>query len=207
MPANRGLSRPLAAGLRWWMQRQVTQAQDVHVLLEGASQVWLSGCLPYIQVSAKQIIYRDIHLEQVVLTAENIRFHLPFLQKKGEPFLEPITVQIQAVITQENINHSLPYLQGILCSYLRELYPETTAIQEISIHPEGISWLLSNQEHYFTQINLTSPQELTLIPSTQLDKHVRIDFGTDVQVQELDLQTGMIHLAGYLLIRPGAPTA
>lgn len=205
LPVNQGFSRPLAALLRWWIQRQVTQAQDVQVLLEGAAQVWRSGCLPYIQVSGKQIVYRDIHLEQVTLTAEQIRFHLPFLQKKGEPFLEPLTVQIQAVLTEANINHSLPDLQEILCSYLRDLYPQITTIQKISIAPEGITWFIGQGESYLTPIQLISPQALTLITPAASPQPVRIDLGTDVQIEEFNLHPGVMHLSGYIIIRPGAP--
>jgi hypothetical protein len=82
LPANRGFSRPLAALLRWWLQRQVTQAQALQVSLQGASQVWLSGCLPYIQVSAQNIIYQNMHLQEVALTAQAIRLHLPFFTEK-----------------------------------------------------------------------------------------------------------------------------
>lgn len=205
LPVNQGFSRLLAALLRWWIQRQVTQAQDVQVLLEGASQVWRSGCLPYIQVSGRQIVYRNIHLEHVTLTAEQIRFHLPFLQKKGEPFLEPLTVQIQAVITEANINHSLPDLQETLCSYLRDLYPQITAIQKISIAPAGITWFIGQGEAYLTPIQLISPQALALISPAECHQPVRIDVGTDVQIEEFNLHPGMIRLSGHLLIRPGAP--
>ncbi|APB34036.1 hypothetical protein GlitD10_1711 [Gloeomargarita lithophora Alchichica-D10] len=206
MPANRGLSRPLAALLRWWMQTQVTQAQGVQVSLRGASQAWWSGCLPHIQVCAENIIYQEIHLHRVALTAENIRFHLPFLQKKGEPFLEPITVQIQATITAENVNHSLPYLQETLRPYLQQLHPEATAIQGLNIHSQGINWLMDNGEQYTTQVKLVSPNELTLIADAHPHQQVSINLGTDVQIQELMLQSGAVHLTGDLIIRPAAPT-
>jgi len=203
LPGNRGFSRPLAALLRWWLQRQVTQVQALQVSLQDASQVWLSGCLPYIQVSAQNIIYQNIHLHQVALRAENIRFHLPFLQKKGQPFLEPITVQIQATITEENLNASLPYIQETLSSYLREFYSEIGNIQAVNIDPDGISWLLTSQTQLLTQVHLVTPKELMLRSD---DKQIIVDLGTDVQIQELKLQPGSIHLSGDLLIRPAAPT-
>ena len=204
LPANRGLSRPLATLLRWWLQRQVTQVQALEVSLQDASQVWLSGCLPYIQVSAQNIIYQNIHLHQVALTAQEIRFHLPFLQKKGQPFLEPITVQIQAMITEENLNASLPYFQETLCPYLQKFDSKINEIQAIKIYPDGISWLLNDQTQLLTQINLVTPKELML--RSDPGKCVMVYLGTDVQIQELKLQPGSIHLSGDLIIRPAAPT-
>jgi len=203
LPANRGFSRPLAALLRWWLQRQVTQAQALQVSLQGTSQVWLSGCLPYIQVSAQNIIYQKMHLHQVALTAQAIRFHLPFLQKKGQPFVEPITVEIQATITEQNVNASLPYFQETLCLYLQEFYSEIGNIQAVNIYPDGISWLLTSQTQLLTQVHLVTPNELMLRSD---DKQIIVDLGTDVQIQELKLQPGSIYLSGDLLIRPAAPT-
>ncbi|WAS05569.1 DUF2993 domain-containing protein [Gloeomargaritales cyanobacterium VI4D9] len=203
MPANQGFSRPLATLLRWWLQRQVTQVQALEVSLQDASQVWLSGCLPYIQVSAQNIIYQKMHLQEVALTAQAIRFHLPFLQKKGQPFVEPITVKIQATITEQNVNASLPYIQETLSSYLREFYSEITQIQAIKIYPDEIRWLLDDQTQLLTQINLVTPNELMLHSD---DKQIIVYLGTDVQIQELKLQPGSIHLSGDLIIRPAAPT-
>jgi hypothetical protein len=203
LPANRGFSRPLAALLRWWLQRQVTQAQALQVSLQGASQVWLSGCLPYIQVSAQNIIYQNMHLQEVALTAQAIRLHLPFLQKKGQPFIEPITVEIQAMITEENLNASLPYIQEALSSYLQEFYSEIGNIQAVTIYLDGIRWLLDDQTQLVTQVHLVTPKELMLRSD---DKQIIVDLGTDVQIQELKLQAGSIHLSGDLLIRPAAPT-
>ncbi len=203
LPANRGVSRPLAALLRWWLQRQVTQAQALQVSLQGASQVWLAGCLPYIQVSAQNIIYQKMHLHQVALTAQAIRFHLPFLQKKGQPFVEPITVEIQATITEQNVNASLPYFQETLCLYLQQFYSEIGGIQAVNIYPDGIRWLLDGQTQLHTQVHLVTSNELMLRSD---DKQIIIALGTDVQIQELKLQPGLIHLFGDLLIRPAAPT-
>jgi hypothetical protein len=205
LPANQGLNRPLAALVRWWIQRQVTQVAEINIVLQGASQVWRSGCLSYVQVFAQKIIYQNIHLEQVDLIAQDMRFHLPFLQRKGEPFLEPITVQIQAVITEENVHHSLPYLQESLRPYLQKLDSEITKIENIKIHPYGIDWLTNKGAEYATQINLISPNQLTLVSACESHSQVLINLGTDVQIQELKLEPAAIKLSGNLIIRPGAP--
>ncbi len=202
--ANRGVSRPLAALLRWWLERQVTQAQALQVLLQGAGQVWRTGCLPYLHISAQNIIYQNIHLQQVTLTAERIQVHWPFLQRKGQPFVEPITVHIQATMTEHNLNHSLPHLQATLRPYLQELHADITEIQGVRIYPDGMDWQLSGQGPLFTQVNLVTPHELILCASAA--RQVRIDLGTDVQIQELKLQPSSVYLAGDLLIRPAAPT-
>jgi hypothetical protein len=190
LPANQGVSRPLAALLRWWLQRQVTQAQTLQVSIQGASQVWLSGCLPYVQVRAQNIIYQNLHLHQVAITAEHIQFHWPFLQRQGQPLVEP--------------NHSLPYLQATLRPYLQELHAEMTDIQGVRIYPDGIDWLLPEQKQLLTQVHLVAPNELMLCAGPT--RQVRIGLGTDVQIRECQLQPGSVYLAGDVLIRPGAPT-
>ncbi len=204
LPANRGLSRPLAALLRWWLERQVTQAQAIHVSLQGTGQLWSAGRLPYLHISAQNIIYQNIHLHQVTLTAQEIRFHWPFFQKKGQPFLEPISVQIQVTITEENVNVSLPYIQQTLTPYLQELHADITEIQGVRIYPDGIAWWLPDQGQLFTQVHLVAPQELMLCAGTA--KQARVALGADVHIQELKLQPGSVYLAGDLLIRPAAPT-
>lgn len=176
--------------------------------LQGASQVWLAGCLPYIHVSAKNVLYQNIRLHQVAVTAQAIRLHWPFLQQKGEPFLEPITVEIQAVITEENLNDSLPYLQEILCPYGQQFDPEMTVIQGLTIQPQGITWFSKDRPQYLTQVQLVSPHQLILTPAVAPSaQQVLIDLGTDVLLQECQLHPGALHLAGSLIIRPAAPTA
>lgn len=204
LPANQGVSRPLAALLRWWLQRQVTQAQALQVSIQGASQVWLSGCLPYVQVRAQNIIYQNMHLHQVAITVEHIQVHWPFLQRKGQPFVEPITVHVQATMTDHNINHSLPYFQATLRPYLQELHAEMTDIQGVRIYPDGIDWLLPEQKQLLTQVHLVAPNELMLCAGPT--RQVRIGLGTEVKIRECQLQPGSVYLAGDVLIRPGAPT-
>jgi hypothetical protein len=107
------------------------------------------------------------------------------------------------MITEENLNASLPYIQEALSSYLQEFYSEIGNIQAVTIYLDGIRWLLDDQTQLVTQVHLVTPKELMLRSD---DKQIIVDLGTDVQIQELKLQAGSIHLSGDLLIRPAAPT-
>ncbi|MCS7031268.1 MAG: DUF2993 domain-containing protein [Gloeomargarita sp. SKYG116] len=204
--ANRGLARPLAALLRWWIQQQVTQVENLEVVLGDLAPVWSAGYLPLVQVNARNVIYRDIHLHQVNIRAERIQFHWPFFRKQEDPFVEPITVEIQAVITEQNLNQSLPYLQTFLQPYLQALTGQIGTVQQLQIQNPNLYWLMQDGRQYITQVEVIAPDEIRLTPLAARTQPISISLGSDVQIQTLTMATGAIHLSGQLLIRPaGAP--
>ncbi|MEN9228430.1 MAG: LmeA family phospholipid-binding protein [Gloeomargarita sp. HHBFW_bins_205] len=206
LPANAALTQPLAALLRWWIRQQVTQAVEVQVYLGDMTSLWRSGRLPLIQVSAHNVIYRQVHLQQVVLQAQNIQFHWPFFRQYKEPFIEPIAVAITATITEQNVNQSLSVLQDFLQPYLQELTGQRSRIQELHIREQYIDWCLANGHTYRTQVTLVSPWELELQTLAPEPKTTRISLGSDGQIDKLNIETGTIYLSGQLVIRPaGAP--
>lgn len=121
---SRLISKVLAPAVRLWLRSQVEQVEVLHVQIESGDRQILSGCIPKIDLSAKNAIYQGLALSQIQLTGQNIRVNAGQVVR-GKPLrlLEPIAIRGSVLLEAGDLNSSLnaPLLKAGVTEFLQTL--------------------------------------------------------------------------------------
>jgi hypothetical protein len=105
-----------AVGL--WLRSQLEHVEDLHLTIEAGDRQLLSGCISRVVVSARNAVYRGLHLSQVSLVGEQIRTNLAQVVR-GKPLrlLKAFPIVGDVLLYEADLNQSLqaPLLaQGVI---------------------------------------------------------------------------------------------
>lgn len=126
-PRPKGLrliSRLLPPALRLWLHSQVEQVETLDFRIEGRDRDLLSGYIPQVLVTARQVVYQGFYLSAADLKAETIRINLgQVLRGKPLKLLAAFPVKAQLMLSEADLNASLvaPILQVGLADFLDQL--------------------------------------------------------------------------------------
>lgn len=125
VPLHRRLvSRILSPALQFWLRSQVEQVEALQAQIQGSDRQILRGQIPQVSVVAQRVIYQGLHLSQIELRGDKIRFNLGQVLK-GQPLrlLEPIPVQGALLLRETDVNASLhtPLLRKAIQDFLLQL--------------------------------------------------------------------------------------
>jgi hypothetical protein len=114
---SRLISRVLSPAVRLWIRSQVESIAHLEFQIQGSDRQILAGCIPKVDVIAKQAVYRGIHISQVAIASGEIRTNLSqVLQGKPLKLLAKIPIAGEVWFQQDDLNTSLrsPLLRGAL---------------------------------------------------------------------------------------------
>jgi LmeA-like phospholipid-binding len=218
----------LAPACRVWLRSQVSHVDDLQVAINGGSRQILGGTIPRVAVRAVGAVYQGLKLGSIDLIAEDIRINLPQVIK-GQPLslLAPIAVLADVKFSADDLQASLaaPLLSQAITDLLGQIL--ATNLTNANWH---IDWqqLQIVSQSLILQGNLTlddrtAPIEIAMgiaiddghlldldplkiscdldLPGRDITRH-QIDLGTDVQITQLDLQSGELSCQGRIQVNP-----
>ena len=223
------ISKLLSGAVKLYLRSQTEAAENLQVKIIGRNRQILIGVIPKIWLSCDRAIYQGLHLSQVELNGSNIAVNLPeIIKNKPLKLIEPILVEIQLRLTAADLQASLD--SNLLQSGLKDLWQmmivkdslelanlqiewQTIAITEQLLHLTGIYRNALNQINKLAlsiEVSLANAHTLSLTPSNLTDslpvhgdseqKPVEIDLGTDVAIEQLNIQSGQIMCSGKIKI-------
>ncbi|MBI4780912.1 MAG: DUF2993 domain-containing protein [Oscillatoriophycideae cyanobacterium NC_groundwater_1537_Pr4_S-0.65um_50_18] len=105
---SRLISKVLSPAIWLWLRSQVESIAHLAFQIAGSDRQILTGCIPGVEVTAQQAVYRGIHIAQVALTAGEIRINLSqVLQGKPLRLLAAIPIEAEVQLSQADLNASL----------------------------------------------------------------------------------------------------
>lgn len=222
----RVFTRILTTAIKLWLRSQVSQISQLKVEINANDGEIISGCIPWISISASHAVYQGIHLTQVHLTAENIQVNISSVLK-GQPLqlLEIVPVFGDLSIEESDLNASLSstLLSDALNDVMTKILPEYTSeskltnwqkmiIEERKILLSGnlSEQSISNSIEIAIGLSLLSPQKLQLSPihitksgKIMTTNHIEdIDLGEHVNIEYLKMTRGILACRGRINVNP-----
>ena len=118
------ISTILTPALRLWLRSQVEHVDDLNLLIEGGDRQLLTGLIPRVTISARNVVYRGLYLERITLVGRGIKVNFRQILR-GKPLQLERTVPVQAEVrlSQQDLNDSLqgPLLAGVVNDLLLNL--------------------------------------------------------------------------------------
>ena len=115
---SRLISMVLSPAVGLWLRSQLEHVEDLQLSIEAGDRQLLSGCISRVVVSARNAVYRGLHLSQVSLVGEQIRTNLAQVVR-GKPLrlLKAFPIAGNVLLYEADLNTSLqaPLLaQGVI---------------------------------------------------------------------------------------------
>jgi Protein of unknown function (DUF2993). len=226
---SRIASAVLSPAVQLWLRSQVQRVSELRVKIEGSDRQIFSGSIPKVTAVAIGAVYRGLHLTEVALEGAGIRVNLGQVIK-GQPLrlLESFPVFGVLRLIQADLNASLkaPMLADALSEFLLPLLPLTDREQPLKLANSQIAidaglltlsaviWQADGRQIPFvlrTGLRMASSHELMfenpeIEVSQQLNRNIlnsfKIDFGPEVEIEELILNPGEIVCRGGIRVLP-----
>ncbi|MEL6552374.1 MAG: DUF2993 domain-containing protein [Cyanobacteria bacterium J06621_11] len=133
---SRLIGRLLPPAVRFYLRSQVDQAEQLTIDLDGRDRQIITGYLPGVSVSARQVIYDGIHVDAVQLSAKGIRINVgQIIRGKPLRLLKSFPVAGQISLRQADLDASLrsPLLKEGLLNFWRSLIQIPAVAQDIEL--------------------------------------------------------------------------
>ncbi|MFM2061056.1 MAG: hypothetical protein RLZZ507_726 [Cyanobacteriota bacterium] len=221
------ITKALTTAIKLWLKTQLTQVSQIEIEIGASDRQLLSGCIPSVSIFATNAVYQGIHVTRIQLTAENIQINIGSVLK-GKPLrlLEIVPVVAELIIEEQHLNESLSSellstgLNDVLVKLLPEPWEKSKPIswQKITLDNQHLILygvlatdsetaflkislgleLLNGQELQLTQIKILYNQE----PILENNSGFHLDLGSDVDLQELTLESSQILCRGRINVNP-----
>ncbi|NJK68358.1 MAG: DUF2993 domain-containing protein [Microcoleus sp. CSU_2_2] len=226
---SRIASAVLSPAVQLWLRSQVQHVEELQVKIEGSDRQIFSGSIPKVTAAARGAVYRGLHLTEVAIEGAGIRVNLGQVIK-GQPLrlLESFPVFGVLRLIQADLNASLkaPLLADALSEFLLPLLPMVDREQSIELQNSQIvidAGLLTlsavilrsdgTQIPFILRTNLRMDSSHELMfenPEIEVAKQLnskifngfKIDFGAEVEIEELILNPGEIVCRGGIRVLP-----
>ncbi|MGK7919564.1 MAG: DUF2993 domain-containing protein [Trichodesmium sp.] len=229
---SRIVSRFLSPALQFWLKSQLEQIGQLKVKIEGGDRQILTGKIPEVSVTASDVIFRGLHLTKVELLATGIRINIgQIIKGKPLQILESFPIFCQIELLESDFNASLqsPLLAKAIIDFLTPLLPQNflenldkpiemydhkaeISIGKINLFTNFISKTNDNNSLTLdTEMKLSRTDELLLEnlnlevsqkPNYQFSDNIKVNLGSDVELEELILEYGQLSCRGKLIVNP-----
>ncbi|MEG4282532.1 DUF2993 domain-containing protein [Microcoleus sp. A006_D1] len=226
---SRIASAVLSPAVQLLLRSQVEQVDELKVKIEGSDRQIFSGAIPKVTAAARGAVYKGLHLTEVAIEGCGIRINLG-QALKGKPLrlLESVPVAGVLRLSQADLNASLkaPLLADALSEFLLPMLPLTD--RELSLklqnsHLKIEAGLLTLSATILrsggtqiplvlrTGLRIASGRELVFeAPEIEVDGELKssdfndfkIDFGPEVEIEELILSPGEMVCRGSIRVLP-----
>ena len=226
---SRIASAVLSPAVQFWLRSQVQQVDELKVKIEGSDRQIFSGAIPKVTAAARGAVYRGLHLTEVAIEGASIRVNLGQVIK-GQPLrlLESFPIFGTLRLIQADLNASLkaPLLADALSEFLLPLLPFTDREQPLILQNSQIAIdaglvtlsavilradgtqipfvlrtglrMASGHELMFENPEIEVSQEL----NSKILNGFKIDFGPEIEIEELILNRGEIVCRGGIKVLP-----
>jgi hypothetical protein len=226
---SRIASAVLSPAVQLWLRSQVQQVDELKVKIEGSDRQIFSGAIPKVTAAASGAVYKGLHLTEVALEGCGIRINLG-QALKGQPLRLVESVPVAGVLrlSQADLNASLkaPLLADALSEFLRTILPLTDREKSLKLQNSQIAieaGVLTLSAAILgaggsqiplvlrTGLRMASGRELMFeAPEIEMDGELKssdfngfkIDFGPEVEIEELILSPGEIVCRGRIRVLP-----
>jgi hypothetical protein len=226
---SRIASAVLSPAVQLWLRSQVQQVDELKVKIEGSDRQIFSGAIPKVTAAAIGAVYKGLHLTEVALEGCGIRINLG-QALKGQPLrlMESVPVAGVLRLSQADLNASLkaPLLADALSEFLRTMLPLTDREKSLKLQNSQIAieagvltlsaaiWRAGGRQIPLvlrTGLRMASGRELMFeAPEIEMDGELKnsdfngfkIDFGPEVEIEELILSPGEIVCRGGIRVLP-----
>jgi LmeA-like phospholipid-binding len=226
---SRIVSAVLSPAVQLWLRSQVQHVDELNVKIEGSDRQIFSGAIPKVTAAARGAVYRGLHLTEVAIEGAGIRINIG-QAIKGQPLrlLESFPIFGVLRLIQADLNASLkaPLLADALSEFLLPLLPIGDREQPLKLENSQIAidaGLLTLSAVILcadgieipfrlrTGLQMASCHELMfenreIEVSKQLNSKnlqlFKIDFGPEVEIEELILNPGEIVCRGGIRVLP-----
>ncbi|AFZ05207.1 hypothetical protein Osc7112_0614 [Oscillatoria nigro-viridis PCC 7112] len=226
---SRIASAVLSPAVQLWLRSQVQQVDELKVKIEGSDRQIFSGAIPKVTAAARGAVYKGLHLTEVAIEGCGIRINLG-QALKGQPLrlLESVPVAGVLRLSQADLNASLkaPLLADALSEFLLPMLPLTDREKSLKLQNSQIAieaGLLTLSAAILraggsqipfvlrTGLRIASGRELMFeAPEIEMDGELKssdfndfkIDFGREVEIEELILSPGEIVCRGGIRVLP-----
>ncbi|WP_445245169.1 LmeA family phospholipid-binding protein [Microcoleus sp. OTE_8_concoct_300] len=226
---SRIASAVLSPAVQLWLRSQVQQVDELKVKIEGSDRQIFSGAIPKVTAAARGAVYKGLHLTEVALEGCGIRINLG-QALKGQPLrlMESVPVAGVLRLSQADLNASLkaPLLADALSEFLLPLLPLTDREKSLKLQNSQIAieaGVLTLSAAILraggrqiplvlrTGLRMASDHELMFeAPEIEMDGELKssdfngfkIDFGPEVEIEELLLSPGEIVCRGGIRVLP-----
>ncbi len=160
-PSPRGsrlISRLLPPAIRLWLHTQFDHIEGLEFAIDGKDRQILGGYLPGVNLAARQVVYRGLHVSQAQVSAADIRVNLPqVLRGKPLRLLQPFPVEGRVTVLADDLRASLR--SPLLGQGLRDVLIQLLASAEEAIPLD--QWIGDGEAHATADIELDADR-LTL---------------------------------------------
>lgn len=226
---SRIASAVLSPAVQLWLRSQVQQVSELSVKIEGSDRQIFSGAIPKVTATARGAIYQGLHLTSIAIEGAGIRVNLGQVIK-GQPLrlLESFPVFGVLRLIQADLNASLkaPLLANALSDFLLPILPlgdrqqplilqnsqivinaGLLTLSAVILRPEGtqIPFVLRTGLRMLRghELMLENPEiEFSQLSTKHIVDSFKIDFGPEVEIEELILNTGEIVCRGGIRVLP-----
>lgn len=118
------ISTVLSPAVGLWLRSQVEHVEDLALLIEGGDRQLLTGLVPRVTVTGRNVIYQGLYLSTIQLIGRGIKINFgQILRGKPLQLSRTVPVQAEVVFTQDDLNDSLqsPLLIQMLTEVLATL--------------------------------------------------------------------------------------
>ncbi len=122
--------------LKLWLRSQVESLQSLEVKIEGADRQILQGHMPKASVSGIGVVYEQLHLSSVCLTATEIHLNLPqALKRQPLKLLEPIQVYLDVTLEAADLILCLsaPILKQAIGDQVIDLSSDANTVSSLEL--------------------------------------------------------------------------
>lgn len=226
---SRIASAVLSPAVQLLLRSQVEQVDELNVKIQGSDRQIFSGAIPKVTAAARGAVYKGLHLTEVAIEGCGIRINLG-QALKGKPLrlLESVPVAGVLRLSQADLNASLkaPLLADALSEFLLPMLPLTD--RELSLKLQNSQMkieagLLTLSATILraggtqiplvlrTGLRIASGRELVFeAPEIEVDGELKssdfndfkIDFGPEVEIEELILSPGEMVCRGSIRVLP-----
>jgi len=225
---SRIASAVLSPAVQLW-RSQVQQVDELKVKIEGSDRQIFSGAIPKVTAAASGAVYKGLHLTEVALEGCGIRINLG-QALKGQPLrlMESVPVAGVLRLSQADLNASLkaPLLADALSEFLLPMLPLTDREKSLKVQNSQVAieagvltlsaaiWRAGGRQIPLvlrTGLRIASGRELMFeAPEIEMDGELKssdfngfkIDFGPEVEIEELILSPGEIVCRGGIRVLP-----
>lgn len=221
------LTQALTTAIKLWLRTQLTQVSHIQVEIGASDRQLLSGYIPSLFIFSTHAVYQGLHVTRIQIWAENIRINTSSILK-GKPLqlLAVVPVVAEMLVEVPDLQQSLSSkllstaLNDLLVQLLPEILPKFQGVSWEKITVDNQSLIVkgvveTDHESIPLQMRaglaLVNGQELKLKPIyihynkemvLENDLGYNLDLGSDVDLQELSLNSQQLLCRGKINVNP-----
>ncbi|WP_254986966.1 DUF2993 domain-containing protein [Cyanobium sp. ATX 6E8] len=191
----------LATGLQLWIRQQCQAIGSLDIQLEGSALQLLRGRLTGVQLLARRVVYRDLHLELVELRSGPIQVHIGNLLK-GHPLQLEHAFQIQGQVsfTPDGLTRSLsdPIWRSLGDNLSEELLGIAPLV-ELRMHRDSLVFTargLGARDLVELETSVAAVEGSVEIRSRAGNVSSRLPMDPGITIEDARLEGGMLQLLG-----------